>query len=541
MTHTDVVAALREGRTILGVEFGSTRIKAVLIAPDHTPIASGAHDWENRYENDLWTYSLEDVWSGLQDAYAGVAGDVLRQYGVPLRTLGGLGISAMMHGYLAFDADDELLVPFRTWRNTVTGPAAEELTALLHFNIPQRWSIAHLHQAILNGEPHVKDIAFLTTLAGYVHWKLTGRKVLGIGDASGMFPIDSRTGSYDAAMAECYDRHIAAYGFPWKLTDLLPGVLTAGENAGTLTAQGARLLDPSGILEPGCPLAPPEGDAGTGMVATNSVSVRSGNVSAGTSVFAMLVLEKPLAGVHREIDMVTTPSGVPVAMVHCNNCTNEINAWAGVFRDLLAALGQEPDMNAIYSAMFRAALEGERDGGGILLYNYLSGEPVAGLSDGRPLLMRTPGARLNLANFMRVQLYSALATLKMGLDILAREGARPDRLMGHGGFFKTPEVGQRILAAAADAPVCVMETAGEGGPWGMALLAAYQVNRTRGQSLEDYLSQQVFAGQTGTTLEPDPEDVEGFRAFLKRYVTGLAAERCAIENLSEEEMHNRES
>ncbi len=538
VNHTDTVSAIREGRTILGVEFGSTRIKAVLIAPDHTPAASGDHEWENRYENGLWTYSLEDVWSGLQDAYAHLAADVRSQYGVDLTRLGGLGISAMMHGYLPFNKEGELLVPFRTWRNTVTGPAAAELTSLLNFNIPQRWSIAHLHQAILNGEPHVKDIAFLTTLAGYVHWKLTGEKVLGAGDASGMFPIDSSTCTYDAAMVERYSRHIASFGFPWKLEDLLPRVLRAGEYAGTLTAEGAALLDPTGVLQPGCPVAPPEGDAGTGMAATNSVSPRSGNVSAGTSVFAMLVLEKPLSAVHEEIDMVTTPSGEPVAMVHCNNCTNEINAWAGIFREMLEALGQKPDMNAIYTAMFQAALEGEKDGGGILLYNYLSGEPVAGLSDGRPLLVRTPGARLNLANFMRVQLYSALATLKIGLDILTREGAKADRLMGHGGFFKTPEVGQRILAAAANAPVCVMETAGEGGPWGMALLAAYQVNRKEGQSLEDYLQQQVFAGQSGTTLEPDPADVAGFQTFLKRYVKGLAAERSAIENLDEEEMRS---
>ncbi len=524
---------IASGQAVLGIEFGSTRIKAVLIGPDHAPIASGDYAWENRYENELWTYSLDDVWTGLQTAYAGLVADVRATYGVELKQLRALGVSAMMHGYLAFDRDGELLVPFRTWRNTVTGPAAAELTALLNFNIPQRWSIAHLHQAILNGEPHVKDIAFLTTLAGYVHWKLTGQKVLGVGDASGMFPIDSATGNYDAVMMERYDARVAPLGFPWKLGELLPRVLAAGEDAGSLTAEGARLLDPAGVLEPGCPLAPPEGDAGTGMTATNAVTVRTGNVSAGTSVFAMIVLEKALSRVHEEIDMVTTPTGAPVAMVHCNNCTNEINAWAGVFRGLLEALGQKADMNAIYTAMFRAALEGEKDGGNILLYNYLSGEPVAGLSDGRPLLVRTPGAKLDFAGFMRSQLYGALATLKIGLDILAGEDVTVDRLMGHGGFFKTPEAGQRIMAAAAGAPVSVMKTAGEGGPWGMALLAAYRVNREAGQSLEDYLAERVFAGQTGSTLEPDPADVAGFNAFMKQYVEGLAIQRAAIDHLSE--------
>ena len=529
----EIKEVIASGQAVLGIEFGSTRIKAVLIGPDHAPIASGDHAWENRYENELWTYSLDDVWAGLQDAYANLAADVSATYGVPLKQLRALGVSAMMHGYLVFDRDDNLLVPFRTWRNTVTGPAASELTGLFGFNIPQRWSIAHLHQAILNREPHVKDAAFLTTLAGYVHWKLTGEKVLGVGDASGMFPIDSSTGDYDAAMLKKYDERIETLQFPWKLRDLLPTVLAAGEDAGRLTAEGAKLLDPTGTLEPGCPLAPPEGDAGTGMAATNSVTVRTGNVSAGTSVFAMIVLEKALAHVHEEIDMVTTPTGAPVAMVHCNNCTNEINAWAGIFRELLESLGQKPDMNAVYTAMFRSALDGEKDGGDILLYNYLSGEPVAGLSDGRPLLVRTPGAKLNLSNFMRVQLYSALATLKIGLDILAEEHVTVDRLMGHGGFFKTPEVGQKMMAAAANAPVSVMETAGEGGPWGMALLAAYLAYRAEGQSLEDYLEHNVFAGQAGSTLDPDPADVEGFNAFMKQYVEGLAIQRAAIRHLSE--------
>ena len=442
-----------------------------------------------------------------------------------------MGFSAMMHGYLAFDKDGKLLVPFRTWRNTTTGSAAAELTKLLNFNMPQRWSVSHLHQAILNGEPHVKDIAYLTTLAGYVHWQLTGEKVLGVGDASGMFPIDGKAMDFDAEKVACYDAHIAHYGFPWKLKDILPKVLPAGAPAGCLTAEGAKLLDPTGTLQPGCPICPPEGDAGTGMTATNAVAVRTGNVSAGTSVFAMVVLEKPLSQVHEEIDIVTTPTGKPVAMVHCNNCTNEINAWAYVFRGFLEALGQKADMNAVYTAMFRTALDAEKDAGGLLLYNYLSGEPVTGLTEGRPLLVRSPEANLSFANFMRAQLYSALATLKVGMDILAEEHVALDRMMGHGGYFKTPEVGQKIMAAAMDAPVSVMETAGEGGPWGMALLAAYGANRKDGQTLEDYLDQEIFAGQDSTTVLPDAADQKGFRAFMDRYTKGLAIERAAVENL----------
>lgn len=515
----------------LGIEFGSTRIKAVLIDAKGTPLASGDHSWENSYIDDNWTYSLDEVWDGLRDAYANLAADVKEKYGEPLTQVGGMGFSAMMHGYLAFDKDGKLLVPFRTWRNTTTGPAAAELTKLLNFNMPQRWSVSHLHQAILNGEPHVKDIAYLTTLAGYVHWQLTGEKVLGVGDASGMFPIDGETMDFDAEKVACYDAHIAHYGFPWKLKDILPKVLPAGAPAGCLTAEGAKLLDPTGTLQPGCPICPPEGDAGTGMTATNAVAVRTGNVSAGTSVFAMVVLEKPLAEVHEEIDIVTTPTGKPVAMVHCNNCTNEINAWASVFRGFLEALGQKADMNAVYTAMFRTALDAEKDAGGLLLYNYLSGEPVTGLTEGRPLLVRSPEANLSFANFMRAQLYSALATLKVGMDILAEEHVALDRMMGHGGYFKTPEVGQKIMAAAMDAPVSVMETAGEGGPWGMALLAAYGANRKDGQTLEDYLDQEIFAGQDSTTVLPDAADQKGFRAFMDRYTKGLAIERAAVENL----------
>ena len=388
--------AIRSANTYLGIEFGSTRIKAVLIDAKGTPLASGDHAWENRYENDIWTYSLEDVWEGVQDAYRNLAKDVEAKFGEPLTQVGALGISAMMHGYLAFDRNGKLLVPFRTWRNTITGPAAAELTELLQFNMPQRWTVSHLHQAILNGESHVKDISLLTTLAGYVHWQLTGEKVLGVGDASGVFPIDSDAMDYDQAKLDLYERHIASYGFPWKLRDIVPRVLPAGAEAGRLTEAGAKLLDPTGTLQPGCLVCPPEGDAGTGMTATNAVAARTGNVSAGTSIFAMVVLEKNLSQVHEEIDMVTTPSGKPVAMVHCNNCTNEINAWASVFRGFLEALGQKADMNAVYTAMFRSALAADQDAGGLLLYNYLSGEPVAGFSEGRPLMARYPRGQAEL-------------------------------------------------------------------------------------------------------------------------------------------------
>ena len=525
--------SIESGRVYLGIEFGSTRIKAVLIGPDHAPIASGDHTWENHYENGLWTYPLSEVWAGLQDAYKNLAADVQNTYGVPLQKVAAMGISAMMHGYLPFDKNGEQLAEFRTWRNTVTGPAAEQLTERFGFNIPQRWSIAHLHQAVLNGESHVKNIAFLTTLAGYVHWKLTGEKVLGVGEASGMFPIDSQTNDYDAAMLDSYDALIAEKGFGWKLRDILPKVLVAGDAAGKLTAEGAKLLDPTGTLQPGVPLCPPEGDAGTGMTATNAVAVRTGNVSAGTSVFAMVVLEKPLSRVYPEIDMVTTPTGKPVAMVHCNNCTNEINAWAGIFKGFLEALGQKADMNAVYTAMFQTALQGEKDCGGLVLYNYLSGEPVAGLSDGRPLLVRTPGAKMDFANFMRVQLYGALSTLKLGLDILAKENVAVDRLMGHGGFFKTPLVGQKIMAAAAGAPVAVMKTAGEGGPWGMALLAAYMAEKQPGQTLEDYLQTRVFAGQEGSCVEPDAADEAGFAKFIAAFTEGLSVEKAAVEHIQE--------
>ncbi len=525
-----IKSAILENKTALGLEFGSTNIKAVLIGPDHSPIASGSHGWENQLVNGIWTYSLEAVWAGLQDAYAKLAADVKKQYGVVLTSVGALGFSAMMHGYLPFDREDNLLVPFRTWRNTITGEAAEELTQLFSFNIPQRWSIAHLEQAILNGEEHVKEISFLTTLAGYVHWKMTGRKVLGIGEASGMFPIDSSTNQFDAGMVEKYNKLLAGRGYAFTLEDILPGVLLAGEDAGVLTPEGAVLLDPTGNLKPGIPVAPPEGDAGTGMCATNSVSARTGNTSAGTSDFAMVVLERPLSKVYPEIDLVTTPTGKAVAMVHCNNCTSDINAWVGLLREFGQVFGLNIPDNELYTKLFQKAMEGSPDCGGLISYNCYSGEPVIGLSEGRPLFARQPDAKLTLANFMRTHLQSALAALKVGLDILAQEQVQIDAMYGHGGYFKTPGVGQAMLAAAINAPVYVMSTAGEGGPWGMALLAAYLVNHEQGETLEEYLSHKVFADAKGEKLEPKPEDVDGFNRFLSAYCKGLPMEQAAVEN-----------
>ena len=512
----------------LGIEFGSTRIKAVLVDGSHAPVAQGDFTWENQLKDGVWTYPLEAVHTGLPHAYAALAADVQAKYGQPLTTVGCIGISAMMHGYLAFDGAGRLLVPFRTWRNTMTGPAAAELTEALGFNIPQRWSIAHLYQAILNKEPHVQHIASLTTLAGYLHVTLTGEKVMGIGEASGMFPIDSDTLDYNQEMVEAFD---AISGMPWKLRDILPKVLCAGDDAGVLTERGARFLDPAGDLTPGIPVAPCEGDAGTGMVATNSVRERTGNVSAGTSDFAMIVTDHPL-GVHREIDMVTTPAGAPVAMVHCNNCTSDINAWVNLLSEFAQLIGAPQDKGTLFTMLFRKALEGDADCGGLVSYNYFSGEGVTDLDEGRPLFARTPTASFTLANFMRTHILSALATLKIGLDILTdEEQVQVDKLYGHGGFFKTPEVGQRMLSAAIGAPVSCMETAGEGGPYGMALLAAYRVRKAPGETLADYLDSRVFADASSSTLMAQPEDIEGFNAFLNRYKATFPAEIAAVEGL----------
>ncbi len=533
MDRQAIRAAIERGDTALGVELGSTRIKSVLIGPDHSPIAAGGHEWQNRYEGGIWTYTLDEVWAGLQASYRSLAAEVGARYGTPLRKVGSIGFSAMMHGYLAFDRDGRLLVPFRTWRNTTTGRATAELTRLLDFNIPHRWSIAHLVQALLDGEPHVGDIAYLTTLAGYVHWRTTGRRALGVGDASGMFPIDTTTGDWDRKRMALVDRWLEGAGIDWQLADVLPQVLLAGADAGRLTAEGARLLDPTGTLIPDIEVCPPEGDAGTGMVATNSVAERTGNVSAGTSVFAMFVLERDLDRLHPEIDLVTTPTGRPVAMVHANNCTSDLDAWVGLFQEVTDLAGATIDRSALYEVLYRQALHGDPDGGGLLAYNHLSGEPLVGLDEGRPLVVRTAEGRMTLANLMRVHLFSALGALRVGLDILFKEErVAVDRVVGHGGLFKTPEVGQRFMAAAMEAPVAVMETAGEGGAWGIALLASFRLRQADSESLEEYLTTRVFAGGAADTVDPDPTDVAGFASFMDRYRRGVAIERAAVEALA---------
>lgn len=524
--------AILNGETSLGIELGSTRIKAVLVDGSYKAIAVGNFDWENQLHDGIWTYPLDLVWKGLQGSYASLKEDVKAKYGVELTKIGSIGISAMMHGYLVFDKDGRQLVPFRTWRNTITGEASKKLTELFQYNIPQRWSIAHLYQAMLKGEEHVPEIDFMTTLAGYIHWQLTGEKTLGVGEASGMFPIDTATRQFNAEMLDKFQAKVAEKGYGWNIRAILPKVQNAGEGAGVLTAEGAKLLDPTGALESGIPMCPPEGDAGTGMVATNSVAQRTGNVSAGTSVFAMIVLEHELKKVHPEIDLVTTPDGSLVGMVHCNNCTSDLNAWVGLFKEFAESFGMKVDMNELFGTLYRKALEADKDCGGLLAYNYFSGEHLTGFEEGRPLFVRTPDAKFNLANFMRVHLYTALGALKTGLDILFKEeGVEADEVMGHGGLFKTKGVGQSIMAAAMDVPVTVMETAGEGGAWGIALLAAYMKEKKEGESLGDYLNNRVFAGEKGETLAPDPEDVKGFDQFLARYTEGLAIEHAAVDHL----------
>ena len=534
---------IQSGKAILGIEFGSTRIKAVLIDQENKPIAQGDHEWENQLVDGLWTYSTEAIWFGLEDAYANLRKNVINEYDCEIEHLASIGISAMMHGYMAFGPTgtaskgapageaEKILVPFRTWRNTNTGEAAAELSKLFNYNIPLRWSISHLYQAILNGEEHVNDITYLTTLAGYIHWRLTGEKALGVGDASGMIPVDPETKTYNAEMVKKFDELIAPKGYSWKLEDILPKSLSAGEAAGTLTEHGAQRLDISGHLKGGCPLCPPEGDAGTGMVATNAVKQRTGNVSAGTSSFSMIVLEKDLSKPNEMIDMVTTPDGSLVAMVHCNNCTSDINAWVKLFKEYQQLLGIPVDMNEIYSKLYNHALTGNADCGGVLSYNYISGEPVAGLQEGRPLVVRSANDKFNLANFIRTNLYATVAVLKLGNDVLFNEEKiKVDRITGHGGLFKTPVVGQRILAAALNSPISVMETAGEGGAWGIALLASYLVNNEKKLNLADWLDEVVFAGNTGVEIAPDPEDVAGFNAYIENYKKGLAIEKAATEN-----------
>ena len=528
----NVKETIESGKAVLGIEFGSTRIKAVLIDEEHVPIASGDYAWENRLDNGIWTYTLEDIWTGLRESYAKMAADVKEKYNVTIKQLGAIGFSAMMHGYMAFDQEGNLLVPFRTWRNGITEQAAEALTELFQYNIPQRWSIAHLYQAILNKEEHVKKVAFFTTLSGYIHWKLTGQKVLGVGDASGMFPIDPNTKNYDERMIQKFDTLVEGEGFSWKIEEILPKVLQSGERAGMLTQEGARLLDISGNLESGILLCPPEGDAGTGMVATNSVRKRTGNVSAGTSVFGMVVLEKELERVYPEIDLVTTPDGSLVGMVHANNCTSDLNAWVGLFREFAESFGIKVDMDSLFGTLYRKALEGDDDCGGLLSYGYLSGENITGVAEGRPLFVRSPKSNFNLSNFMRVHLFTSLSALKIGMDIMMKEEhVEIDTILGHGGLFKTKGVGQKILAAAINAPVSVMETAGEGGPWGMALLAAYMIQKEEQESLGDYLSKKVFSGNAGVSMEPDAKDVEGFERFIERYKNGIAIEQSALKTL----------
>ena len=526
---SDAKSTIETGKAILGIELGSTRIKAVLIDQENKPIAQGNHTWENQLVDGLWTYSIEAIWSGLQDCYADLRSNVKNLYGIEIENLAAIGVSAMMHGYMPFNVKEEILVPFRTWRNTNTGRAAAALSDLFVYNIPLRWSISHLYQAILDNEAHVKDIDFLTTLAGYVHWQLTGEKVLGIGDASGMLPIDPTTHNYSAEMVAKFDKLIAPNQYNWTLQDILPKVLSAGESAGVLTPEGSKKLDASGHLKAGIPVCPPEGDAGTGMVATNAVKQRTGNVSAGTSSFSMIVLEKELSKPYEMIDMVTTPDGMPVAMVHCNNCTSDLNAWVNLFKEYQELLGIPVDMNEIYSKLYNIALTGDADCGGLLSYNYISGEPVTGLAEGRPLFVRSANDKFNLANFMRSHLYASVGVLKIGNDILFNEEKiKVDRITGHGGLFKTKGVGQRILAAAINSPISVMETAGEGGAWGIALLGSYLVNNEKKQSLADFLDEKVFVGDAGIEVSPTAEDVAGFNTYIENYKAGLPIEEAAV-------------
>ncbi|RSX53474.1 ATPase [Bifidobacterium goeldii] len=530
---TDIAAIaerIRSGGTSLGIELGSTRIKAVLIDDHYRVIASGEHQWENHLENGLWTYPLEEVWQGVQAAYAALAHDVKTAYGEDIVRVGAMGFSAMMHGYLAFDSDGELLVPFRTWRNTNTRQAHEKLSELFQYNIPERWSVAHLYQCILDHEPHVPRVAYITTLAGYVHWQLTGRKVIGVGDASGMFPIDPETRTWDAELSRTFDEIPEVAAQPWSFHDVFPTTLVAGQDAGMLTVKGARLLDPTGTLKPGVRMAPPEGDAGTGMVATNSVRVRTGNVSAGTSIFAMVVLEHKLKALHPEVDLVTTPAGDLAGMSHANNFTSDLNAWVGLFGQFAQAAGFEIDAGSLYGALFRAAIaEGvPPDAKGLLNFPFYSGEFLAGLDEGRPLFARSPEAALTLGAFMRSQLFSAFAPVRIGMDVMTKqEHVQIDSLVGHGGIFATPKVAQSILAAAFNTPIKVMATASEGGAWGMAVLADYLWHAE--EPLADYLDDRVFSDVQFTTEQPIPADVEGFEQFFERFVAGLPIERAAIE------------
>ncbi|AKN33585.1 ATPase [Clostridium carboxidivorans P7] len=527
-----IVEEIENGKTSLGIEFGSTRIKAVLIGNDFEPLASGSFEWETSLEDGVWTYSLEEIWKGLQYSYQKLFSEVKEKYGVTLSKIGSIGFSAMMHGYMAFDKQGNLLVPFRTWRNTMTEESAKKLTKLFKFNIPERWSIAHLYQAILRNETHIEKLDFLTTLAGYIHWQLTGEKVLGIGDASGMFPIDMNTHNYDNNMLEAFNSLPEVQKYSLNVEKLLPKILVAGESAGILTPEGAKKLDVSGNLQSGIPLCPPEGDAGTGMVATNSVAPRTGNISAGTSIFAMVVLEKPLKEVHPEIDMVTTPIGDLVGMAHANNGYSDIDAWVNIFHEFTEAINVKIPKELLYMGLYSQAFLGDPDCGGILAYNYLAGENITGVSEGRPLVVRKPKSNFNLPNFMKAHLFTSLGALKIGMDILLKdEGVKLDKLLGHGGLFKTPIVGQEAVAAAVNTPVSVMKTAGEGGAWGIALLASYLQNKENNITLSEFLSKKVFAGYVADEVKPEPKDVEGFEKFMERYKKGIPIEKAAVEHL----------
>ena len=523
----DIKNYIEEGKAILGIEFGSTRIKGVLIDDAGEVLAVGGYEWENSLVNGIWTYGEEEFFAGLKGCYSSLKKDVKDRYGITIKNLKAIGISGMMHGYLAFNEEGKLLTPFRTWRNTCAGEAANKLTEVFQFNIPDRWSIAHLYQVILDGEEHVKDVRYFTTLAGYIHTLLTGEKVLGIGEASGMFPMEGN--NYSETMLDKFDALVEEKGYPWKIREILPKVLVAGENAGVLTEAGAKLLDEDGDLQAGIPMCPPEGDAGTGMVATNSVRVRTGNVSAGTSVFAMIVLEKLLSKLHREIDMVTTPDGAPVAMVHCNNCTSDINAWTYLFKEVLDLMGADCSMGDLFTALFKKSAEADEDCGDLISYNYFSGEFITGFETGKPLFIREPDSKFSLANFMRVQLFTAFGGIKIGMNILEKEDVAIDKILGHGGFFKTPVIGQSVLAAVMNAPVSVMETAGEGGAWGVAVLAAFSANKEEDETLPDYLDKKIFATQKMTTLEPDEKIVDSFNKFMENYKKGLSVERAAVE------------
>lgn len=527
---TEGKKAITEGKTALGIELGSTRIKGVLIDFKGQVLAVGIYDWENSFVDNIWTYGLDEIHTGVRECYSSLRKAVEDTYGIVLQNIGAMGVSAMMHGYMALDKEGRQIAPFQTWRNTNTQKAADELTELFDFNIPLRWSVAHLYQRILDGEEHVKNLDYVSTLSGYIHWKLTGKRVIGIGDASGMFPIDSDACGYDACMVDKFDKLIEPYGYSWKLRDIFPEVLIAGEQAGTLTAEGAAFLDETGSLKPGIPLCPPEGDAGTGMTATNSVAPRTGNVSAGTSTFAMIVLEKKLSKVYREIDMVTTPTGFPCAMSHANNGTSDLNAWVSLFGEFAEMMGVKAGPGELFEKLYTRSLEGDKDCGGLLAYGYYSGENITMINEGRLAFLRTAESRFNLANFMRVHLYTSLGAVKIGLDILTEEEqVKVDRIMGHGGFFKTKGVGQRYLAAAAGAPVTVMDTASEGGAWGIALLAAYLADKMVGERLEDYLETRIFGELSGETVIPDERDTAGFHTFMERYKAGLSVERAAIE------------